>query len=190
MAQNSFDDQQVNEILARAGQLEIDAEGQLDRTSLETLEASAAEAGIEPALVRQAVQQLEAEWRAKRAARRQRQAMGRNAGIVVVVLVILSLGMGQIKRSSQAAAQAQQVQQLATLKSEVDRAAAQLDNVMQRRANLQAGGRLSDPIMRDELVGAENRVAAERMRYNDAVTAYNNLAREVADPAYPALPLK
>ena len=187
MAQNTFDDDQVNEILSRAGQLEVDAEGQFDRTSMEMLESSAEEAGLDREHVQQAVKQLEAEWRARRAAKRARQAMLRNTGIVVVVIIFLSLGMGAMKRSGAVAQQTAQVQQLQTLKGQVDQAAAQLDNVMQRRENLAKAGNLSDPTMRDELVGAENRVATERKRYNEVVTQYNNLARQLDDPSYPPL---
>lgn len=201
MAQQAYDDQQVDEILARAGQLEIDAAGQLDRTSLETLEASAEEAGIDRALVRQAVKQLETEWRVKRAARRQRQALLRNGGIALVVVIFLALGGGMMQRAASRAEAARQVAvqqaqvsqakaQLATLKAAVDQADAQLRNVTERRDALRAGGTLNDPIMRDEMVGAENRIAVERRRYNDAVTTYNAVARSLGDPAYPELPLK
>jgi len=189
MAQNSFDDQQVNEILARAGQLEVDAEGQLDRTSYDMLVASAEEAGIEPAMVEQAVKQMEAEWRARRAAKRQKEALLRNGGIVVVVVIFLVLGGGAMKRSSAVRLQQQQVQQLAVLKADVDKAAAQLENVVSRADALKAGASPNDKLMHDDLVGSLNRIATERKRYNEAVTTYNNLARTVGDPSYPELPL-
>lgn len=189
MPELSFDDQQVNEILARAGQLEADAAGQLDKTSLETLEASALEAGIDPAHVRQAVSQMETEWRLRRVRERQRQETRRKLGIGAVVVIVLFLGGGLMKRSSRASFHQAQVQQLTTLKAQVEAAEAQVRNVTERRDHLKAAGNLNAPGMRDELVGAENRIAAERKKLTDAVTAYNLVAQSMNDRNWPVMPL-
>lgn len=162
----AFDSREAEEVLERATELQLHAEAD-DRLSTDTLTDSAEEAGIDREYVHEAIReqrQAKQESVAKR-------ALNRNLGIAAGVVVLL-MGFGSSATLNRLHGQAVAAQ-------------AQVQNVVERRDALTAGlggetAAASDETLRirsDELVGAENRIAVERQRYNQAATAYNSAAR-------------
>lgn len=185
LSRTGFDDDQVNAILDRAGDLQIAADGSLDLTSQELLEESAEEAGIDRALVREAVRQLQAEWQAEqKAERRERQArrqLGVGIGVVLAVVVVGGL-VGQAGRRAETETRRGQV---VRLQGELEAARAQLDNVLQRRREmvprLVAASSGQSPAARDHA----ERLRQLALRYDDASGANRprleqELARELS----------
>jgi LemA protein len=221
--QEGFTDQEAEAIFLRAAELQRQAEQLHTRLPRVMLEDSAAAVGIPREFVKQAIQQLKAEWRARAVRRTARRRRG--SAVAVVVALFLALAAFVSHRAFNARLAAIEVTQ------------AQFDNVLQRRhdliPNLMAVAKastaqerdliaalgtlyqenprahsleqrqileaqLSDTVthvmtmlradpqasttavfirLSDEMAGAENRMAVERKRYNDAVASYNRTAR-------------
>src|SRR5262249_18031250 len=93
----------------------------------------------------------------------------RVGALVSGVVLVLSLGSAFLGRAT-----------LASSLGEVEKARSQVDNVIARRAEVRA--RLADAKDVDandknvELPGADNRVAVEKRRYDEAATRYNKKA--------------
>lgn len=197
-----FDQEQAQEVIREAVRLQQEHE---EGVSQQVLEQSAAELGIEPERLREAIRRVEQE-RARRA------RMRRNALIalgVAALLMVLNLLYSHFALSGAWA--------------EVQMRKAQVENVIQRRQELlprlesltqqasaaqrerleqvlsalrQSGGDaqaarqqlerlLTDPAFRGdrltlalmyEITGAENRIVVERKRYAEAAARYNRVA--------------
>lgn len=122
LADEKFSDQEVDDILKRAGNLqhEMDvAKGRVDRSDLE---AGAAEVGISRDLVEQAIKELRAERAQETAKRKKQRSISITVGIVAVIIIILSLFSAHRSLSSKL--------------NELEAKKAQLDNVLQRRHDL------------------------------------------------------
>ncbi|MCA9632659.1 MAG: TPM domain-containing protein [Myxococcales bacterium] len=107
----------------------------------------------------------------ERRAERARVARLKQAGVwatVVTTLVLLALLGGSLSKRSE----------LQALRSDVDRAHAQVDNVRERQREVRKRyADRADSAARDaELDGAENRVRIERARYDQAAQRYNEVA--------------
>ncbi|MCS7273271.1 MAG: LemA family protein [Fimbriimonadales bacterium] len=201
MQERRLDPEQAQEVIREAVRLQQEQENRLE---LETLEASAAELGIDPQHLREALRRVEQE----RARRAQRQRVMLIVLAVVVGAFVLNLLVSHWLLSRAWAevalrrAQLQNVQQRQqSLIPRLEQLARQVDE--QQRAHLQtlanalrenpqavgtlAQELLRDPALRndwlivrlmDEITGSENRIAVERKRYNEAVARYEQLARQ------------
>ena len=136
--------------LRRAGGVEIDAQ-----------------LGLEAGHVEEAIDVLHDREEAAEQRSRTRAKIAVIAGASVAAIAMLALILAFVGRSSVRSARA-----------EVARARAQGRNEMDRQANVEkrlAGAEL-DSDREAELAGAENRVANEKRRYDDAATRYNREA--------------
>ncbi len=199
MQEKKLTPEQAQEVIREAVRLQQEHDEKIDA---QTLETSAAEIGVDPQHLREALRRIEQE-QARRAQRRKTFVI---ALAVVAALLIINLLASQ--RALNAAW------------AEVNLRRAQLQNVQQRQANLlprleqiaqqanaQQRERLqlliaamrdnpdavqtlaaqlaSDPSLRndwlivrlmDEIAGSENRIAVERKRYAEAVARYEQTA--------------
>lgn len=158
----------VDDVIGLAAQMkDADAE----RLTVAELEEVAAELDIDPEYVRQAVQELKrrrgeaARLQAQTKAQRSRLMVNTSIGAAVVLgALCVALVAGQSSLSGSLA--------------EVERASAQVTNVLERQEATKA--RLADaPASAEreaELSGAENRVRIERRRYDEAASDYNTRA--------------
>ena len=138
-----------------------------DRLTEAEVDAIAEELGIDPAYIDQAQHEL-ARIRTKHDHERARRRKLLKVTLIGIGVFLVILGwLGIAARGS-----------LLELLTEVDRAKAQLVNVMERQKAVQK--RLSGaPESRGkaaELAGAENRVRIQRKRYDESATAYNGQA--------------
>lgn len=200
MQEQRLDPEQAQEVIREAVRLQQEQENQIE---LDTLEASAAELGIDPHHLREALRRVEQE----RARRAQRQRMTLIALAFVVGMFILNLLVSHWLLSRAWAevalrrAQLQNVQQRQqSLIPRLEQLARQVDEQQRARLqtlanalreNPQAAGALAQELLRDpalrndwlvvrlmdEITGSENRIAVERKRYNEAVARYEQLAR-------------
>jgi hypothetical protein len=162
----------VEPVIAHAERLRIGDETDL---SLDELKAVGAEIDIQPAYIEKAValrqaekqKQAEAE-KAALAERQRRLVLARKVGIGAAVAAVVSMICVWIGASSRAT-------ELRGLDAEVARARAQLVSVTERQAKVEAEyrPRSASPDRDAELLGAENRVRVERMRYDEAAATYN-----------------
>lgn len=162
--------EEADRVLARATELMSAAEGP-GRLSREDLKEGAAEAGIDPRYVEEALAQLQREDIARRnTVARRRQALA----VALGMLAVVTLATGLYARST-----------LEEKLSEVRRRELQLQNVTERRdallpqlEALRAQGASGDSAlllrMMDEHTGAANRVSTERRRYEEAVIDYES----------------
>lgn len=158
--EQAFERAEAEELLDRAADLQTAAESS-DAISGSTLTESAAEAGIAPEFVQEAIRASRAEKVEAVARRSTLRNLGIGAGGVVVVLVIVT----------QATLSGPRAEALAAL--------AQVENVTDRRdsllGQLRSAG-VDARAVQDEIIGAENRIAVERQRYQQAAAAYNRAA--------------
>lgn len=122
LAQEKFSDQEVEEILERAGKIQHESEtakGKIDRVDLE---AGAAEVGISRDFIDQAIKDLRAEKEREIARRKSRRVISISIGAIAIFIVIVSLFSSHRALNSKL--------------SEVEAKRAQLDNVLQRRHDL------------------------------------------------------
>lgn len=164
--------EEADRVLARATELMSTAEGP-GRLSREDLKEGAAEAGIAPHYVEEALAQLQREDIARRhTIARRRRALA----VALGMLVVITLATGLYTRST-----------LEEKLSEVRRRELQLQNVIERRdallpqlEALRAQGAAGDSALllrlMDEHTGAANRVSTERRRYEEAVVDYEATA--------------
>ena len=126
-----------------------------------------AELGLEAGHVEQAIDVLQEREEAAEQRSRVRAKIAIIAGASVAAIAMIALILAFVGRSGVRSARA-----------DVDKARAQVRNVMDRQANVEqrlTGAELDSE--RDaELAGAENRVAIEKRRYDDAATRYNEKA--------------
>jgi hypothetical protein len=128
-----------------------------------------AELGIKKEAVERAAAELETRRAAERAeAERTRVARAKRARVVgvasavVVVVMVIASWIGHAS--------------LTSALGDVDRARSQVANVIARREDVEkrVAGAAIDPRDKDaELAGAENRVAIEKRRYDEAAERYN-----------------
>jgi hypothetical protein len=160
----------VDEIIGIAAK---HANATADKLTISELVDIGAELGLDRDAVERATKELEERRRAERAAAEKRHRLERKAavaaGIGVVGLLLVFFVSSLAGRSS-----------LSSHLTEVEEARSQVDNVVRRRAEVDA--RLAhatdmNPDDRNaELAGAENRVAVEKRRYDEAATRYNAAA--------------
>lgn len=162
----------VDDVIGHAEGIRKEDEGKL---SLDDMRAVGRELDIEEKYIDKAVAKRETEKReAKEAevvarAERQRQlALARKVGIGAAAALVLSMLVIWLGASSRAS-------ELRGLDAEVARARAQLVSVSERQAKVETEyrSRAASPDRDAELLGAENRVRVERMRYDEAAAAYN-----------------
>ncbi len=200
MHEQRLNPEQAQEVIREAVRLQQEHENALD---VQTLEASAAELGIDPQHLREALRRVEQER--LRRAQRQRIALltlGIAVGLVVLNLLysqwVLSRAWSEVELRR---AQLQNVQQ--RQQSLIPRLEQLMQQVNQEqrtrlqtlvdalRENPQAAGALAeqllqDPALRndwlavrlmDEIAGSENRIAVERKRFLEAAARYEQVAR-------------
>jgi len=200
MHEQRLNPEQAQKVIREAVRLQQEHENALD---VQTLEASAAELGIDPQHLREALRRVEQER--LRRAQRQRIALltlGIAVGLVVLNLLysqwVLSRAWSEVELRR---AQLQNVQQ--RQQSLIPRLEQLIQQVNQEqrtrlqtlvdalRENPQAAGALAeqllqDPALRndwlavrlmDEIAGSENRIAVERKRFLEAAARYEQVAR-------------
>lgn len=145
------------------------------RIAVDDVEDIAQQLDIPGQYVREAVDELadrkEAERREQEAARNKRQraiARLRKAALLLVLGVAAVAMLGAV-------ATTQTQSSLAPKWAEVQRRRSQVTSVLERQRNVQArvANRPDDIQRQDALAGAENRVAIERRRYDQAAATYN-----------------
>lgn len=200
MQEKKLTPEQAQEVIREAVRLQQEQEGKIDA---QTLEASAAEIGVDPQHLRDALRRVEQE--------QERRAQQRKT-VVIVVAVVAALLMLNLLYSQRA---------LSAAWSEVSLRRAQLQNVQQRKesllprleqlmqqanaqqreklqalaaalrenpdaARLLAEQLVSDPALRndwlivrlmDEIAGSENRISVERKRFEEAAARYELTAQ-------------
>ncbi|GIV11255.1 MAG: hypothetical protein KatS3mg020_0746 [Fimbriimonadales bacterium] len=200
MQEKKLTPEQAQEVIREAVRLQQEQEGKIDA---QTLESSAAEIGVDPQHLRDALRRVEQE--------RERRAQQRKTVVIAVAVVaaMLVLNLLYSQRALSAAwsevtlrrAQLQNVQQrkdslLPRLEQLVQQANAQQREKLQMlaaalRANPDAARLLAeqlvnDPALRndwlivrlmDEIAGSENRVSVERKRFEEAAARYELTAQ-------------
>jgi flagellar basal body-associated protein FliL len=163
---------EADKVLDKAADLMVAAEG-MGHLSKADLKAGAAEVGIDPRYIDEA---MEAVRRDEAAEKRDAARTKKRVTLAIVVAVTLFVLTGVVARLS-----------LGSKMAEVDKRRAQLENVLERRGSLlpqlaQLRQR-NDPNdkdvamkLMDEITGATNRVATEKRRYNEAVVDYEKAA--------------
>jgi hypothetical protein len=163
-----IDDEDVDDVIEIASEIAERENKEKARMSVDDVVDIGEQLGLEADDVEEAVGTLrDREARdAARAARRKKWI--RYAGGAAAALAVSLMFMGLIGRG-----------RLNSARDDVDKARAQVRNVIERQANVEA--RLADqPASRDkdaELAGAENRIAIEKRRYDEAASKYNGTAR-------------
>ncbi|MFQ3610267.1 MAG: LemA family protein, partial [Fimbriimonadales bacterium] len=196
-----LDPQQADEVVREAVRLQQEYENQIPQT---VLEQSAQEMGIDPAVLREALQRVEQER--ERRAQRQRTALIALFALLGVLIVSLIYSHSALNRAwNEVESRARQLQnveerqesllpRLEALMREVDsQQRAKLQTLVSALKNDPASASAllttlqNDPSLRndwlvvrlmDEIAGSENRIAVERRRYNEAVTRYEQVARQ------------
>jgi LemA protein len=202
MMDKRFDHEEAQEVIREAVRLQQEHE---EGVSQQVLEQSAAELGIDPERLREAVRRVEQE-------RQRRARLRRNAlialGVAALVMVLNLLYSHSVLSGAWAEVQMRQAQVenvmrrreelIPRLEALVQRAnAAQrerlqalLDSLRQSGSDTQTvrtllEGLLSDPAFREdrltinlmyEITGAENRITVERKRYLEAAARYEQVA--------------
>lgn len=163
---------EADRVLARATELMSAAEG-LGRLSREDLKEGAAEVGIHPRYVEEALAQLQREDSRRRATVARRRRL---LSVALGLLVVGSLATALFTRAT-----------LQEKLSEARKRELQLQNVIERRdallpqlESLRTQGASGDSALllrvMDEHTGAANRVSTERRRYEEAVADYETTA--------------
>ncbi|MCS7208489.1 MAG: LemA family protein [Fimbriimonadales bacterium] len=200
MQDQRLNPEQAQEVIREAIRLQQEQENTIEAS---TLEASAAEIGVDPHHLREALRRVEQEREQR--ARRQRTLLLTLAGVAALFLLnllysqrVLSQTWAEVQRSR---AQLQNVQQRKqSLIPALENLAQQVNQAQRERlqmlahalrqnpndANALALQLLRDPAMRndwaivrlmDEITGSENRIAVERKRFEEAAIRYEQTAR-------------
>lgn len=200
MQEKKLTPEQAQEVIREAVRLQQEQEGKIDA---QTLEASAAEIGVDPKHLRDALRRVEQEQE-RRAQRRKTTVI---AVAVVGALLMLNLLFSQLALSAAWSevtlrrAQLQNVQErkeslLPRLEQLMQQANAQQREKLQAlaaalrenpdAARILAEQLINDPAMRndwlivrlmDEIAGSENRISVERKRFEEAAARYELTAR-------------
>lgn len=200
MQEQRLDPDKAQEVIREAVRLQQAHEEALD---VQTLEASAAELGIDPQHLREALRRVEQE----RLRRAQRQrialiALGIAVGLMVLNLLysqwVLSRAWSEVELRRAQLQNVQQRQQsliprLEQLMQQVNQEQrARLHTLVDAlRENPQTVGALAEQLLRDptlrndwlvvrlmdEIAGSENRIAVERKRFLEAAARYEQVAR-------------
>lgn len=169
-SKDHIDDEDVDDVIEIATDIAEREQKEKARMTVDDVVDIGEQLGIEKDDVEEAVDEL----RLREAREAQRKMRRRKyltyASGVAAALALSLIFMGLIGRSK-----------LHSVRAEVDQQRAQVRLVIDRQANVVA--RLADqPASRDkdaELAGAENRVAIEKRRYDQAAARYNNAARSI-----------
>lgn len=165
-----IDEADVDDVVEIATRMMQEEEGQL---SLAELQEVGEELDIPPEYIARAREELarqrevaQREAAAEAESKRKLRTTLTYVGLAVAAVVIV---WGAIAAS-----------QLSDLHAAVEAQAAQVENVVARRATVAAhyADRPDGPDKDAEIVGAENRIRVESKRYADAATAYNAAARK------------
>ncbi|MFZ9887813.1 MAG: hypothetical protein ACO3JL_09950 [Myxococcota bacterium] len=171
-AERKLTSEEADRVLAKAAELMSTAESQ-GHLSHEALKEGAAEVGIAPRYVEQAIAQLQAEDRLRRI------QGGRRRRLVLVAITICATTVIAGTILTRASLQEK--------RAEVRKRELQLQNVIERRdvllpqlEDLREKGAASDSALllrlMDEHAGAANRVTTEQRRYQEAVVDYETTA--------------
>lgn len=169
LGERAIDEDDVDDVIGHAARIKLGEEGKL---SLDELKAVGRELDLEDRHVELAVHNLEAERKqaqtqaARRSARLRKLASFVTIGVAMLVALVIAVTLSA--RSA-----------LDASLGEVQAKAAQLENVRERQARVQAMyvGRAATLDSDAELLGAENRVRVEQKRYDEAAARYNAEAR-------------
>lgn len=156
---------QVDDVIGVAAEL---AERDARQVALDDVKKVGRELGLSPEHVEEAVGELrrrEATETVRRTAEARKRRLALTVGGAAVGLVVLTVGLAALGARSD----------LQSAYEAVERQEAQVNTVRARQAEVQAlfAGRTPTQGADDELVGALNRVAVERKRYDEAAAAYN-----------------
>lgn len=173
VAPREVDRDDVDDVVGIAAELAEEEKRAEAKVSVGELEEIAEELRIPSKHVEPALDVLgkRREEAAKQASARRARIKTALIGSVTALAVGLSaLGLGVTTTTSA----------LSGPRAAVDRQRAQVETVIERRERIEARLEGAPPSLdRDaELIGAENRVAIERRRYDEAASAYNTLASE------------
>ena len=166
-----IEDEDVDDVIAIASELaekEQQADTRLDRGDVVEI---GDELGIDAEHVEEAFEVLHDREEAAEEQSRNRAKIAIIAGSAVAALAMLALILAFVGRSG-----------VRSAKSDVDKAKAQVRNVLDRQANVEermAGAEHNadrDADRDAELAGAENRVSIEKRRYDEAASKYNDEA--------------
>lgn len=172
-----FNDAEVERILAEAATRQAQADTAAEQLTEADLIASAEAVGIEARHVRAEIEEL----REEQAEQRQRAAtLRRLIPIAIGAVLVLVFLMALATRASVGAAErrvAAVQAELAAADRAVAQAEAQVQNVIERRDRLAATlPATAGQTVTDELTGAENRIAVERERRQQAIAAREAVA--------------
>lgn len=200
MEEKRLNPEQAQEVIREAVRLQQEQEAAVDAR---TLEASAAEIGVDPQYLREALIRLEQER--ERRAQRRRVIVG--ALVVCAALLAVNLLYSQrvlsqawtevsLKRAQLENVQARQANLIPRLERLASQATALQRDKLQLliaalRENPQHAAQLTEQLMRDpalrndwlfvrlmdEIAGSENRIAVERKRFEEAAARYEQTAR-------------
>lgn len=200
MQEKKLTPEQAQEVIREAVRLQQEQEGKIDA---QTLEASAAEIGVDPQHLRDALRRVEQEQE-RRAQRRKTTVI---AVAVVGALLMLNLLFSQLALSAAWSEVTLRRAQLQNVQERKESLLPRLEQLMQQsnaqqREKLQAlaaalrenpdAARIlaeqlaNDPALRndwlivrlmDEIAGSENRISVERKRFEEAAARYELTAR-------------
>lgn len=200
MQEKKLNPEQAQEVIREAVRLQQEQE---DKVDAQTLEASAAEIGVDPQHLREALRRVEQEH-LRRAQQRKYILVTMAAFVALFVLNLVYSQRALSQAWSEVAlrrAQLQNVQERkANLLPRLERLAQQVNQQQREKlqtltqvlrqdpaqANALVQQLLQDPAIRndwlivrlmDEITGSENRIAVERKRFEEAATRYEQMAR-------------
>lgn len=200
MQEKKLNPEQAQEVIREAVRLQQEQEGKVDA---QTLETSAAEIGVDPQHLREALRRVEQEH-LRRAQQRKYILVTMAAFVALFVLNLVYSQRALSQAWSEVAlrrAQLQNVQERkANLLPRLERLAQQVNQQQREKlqtltqvlrqdpaqANALVQQLLQDPAIRndwlivrlmDEITGSENRIAVERKRFEEAATRYEQMAR-------------
>lgn len=122
LADEKFSDEEVDDILERAGKIQHEADVEKGNVDRADLEAGAAEVGISRDFIEQAIKELRAERAQEATKRKKRRSISIAVGVIAAIIIIASLFSTHKSLNSKF--------------NDVESKQAQLDNVLQRRHDL------------------------------------------------------
>ena len=173
----TIDAEDVDDVIAIAAER---SEAEREKLSVEEVQQIAEQVSVPAALVGPAIDELDlrrAEGRRAETDRRMRRhrwfARFRNVALLLAAVGIVSSSLGAILREGI-------LSDLRQAWTPVEQQASQVENVIDRRDRVRVQWvPAPDGVDRDaELAGADNRVALERQRYDEAAAAYNSEVSE------------
>jgi uncharacterized protein HemX len=162
-----IDDEDVDDIVEIASELQQQESEDAARLDRDDMIQIGTELGLDEEHVDEAIEVHQDREEAAEEKARTHAKIAIVAGVAVAFLAILVLILAFVGRGS-----------VKEERSKVNKAKAQVRNVLDRQANVEKrfeGAELNSD-REAELAGAENRVAIEKRRYDEAATEYNDVA--------------